>query len=84
MTEPRIDDQLVIYGRTFTSRLLLGTARYKSPSVLENAIRAADPAMLTVSLRRQVAGSPDSGQSFWNLLRETQRTGKMVFHQIGY
>src|SRR6202040_4173766 len=75
MTERRIDDQLVIYGRTFTSRLLLGTSRYESPSLLENAIRAADPAMLTVSLRRQVAGSsPDSGQSFWNLLRETQRT----------
>jgi thiazole synthase len=75
MTERRIDDQLVIYGRTFTSRLLLGTSRYESPSLLENAIRAADPAMITVSLRRQVAGSsPDSGQSFWNLLRETQRT----------
>jgi thiazole synthase len=74
MTERRIDDQLVIYGRRFSSRLLLGTARYESPSLLDNAIRAADPAMLTVSLRRQVAGSPDSGQSFWNLLRETQRT----------
>jgi thiazole synthase len=74
MSERQIDDQLVIYGRRFSSRLLLGTARYESPSLLDNAIRAADPAMLTVSLRRQVAGSPDSGQSFWNLLRETQRT----------
>jgi len=74
VTERPIDDQLVIYGRRFSSRLLLGTARYESPSLLDNAIRAADPAMLTVSLRRQVAGSPDSGQSFWNLLRETQRT----------
>jgi thiazole synthase len=74
MKERQIDDQLVIYGRTFSSRLLLGTARYESPSLLDNAIRAADPAMLTVSLRRQVAGLPDSGQSFWNLLRETQRT----------
>jgi thiazole synthase len=74
MTERQIDDQLVIYGRRFSSRLLLGTARYESPSLLDNAIRAADPAMLTVSLRRQVADSPDSGQSFWNLLRETQRT----------
>jgi thiazole synthase len=74
MKERQIDDQLVIYGRRFSSRLLLGTARYESPSLLDNSIRAADPAMLTVSLRRQVAGSPDSGQSFWNLLRETQRT----------
>ena len=74
MKERQIDDQLVIYGRRFSSRLLLGTARYESPSLLDNAIRAADPAMLTVSLRRQAASSPDSGQSFWNLLRETQRT----------
>jgi thiazole synthase len=74
MSERPIDDQLVIYGRRFSSRLLLGTARYESPSLLDDAIRAADPAMLTVSLRRQVAGSADSGQSFWNLLRETQKT----------
>jgi len=74
MKERQIDDQLVIYGRRFSSRLLLGTARYESPSLLDDAIRAADPAMLTVSLRRQVAGSADSGQSFWNLLRETKRT----------
>jgi thiazole synthase len=74
MSERQIHDQLVLYGRRFSSRLLLGTARYESPSLLDNAIRAADPAMLTVSLRRQVAGSPDSGQSFWNLLGETKRT----------
>jgi thiazole synthase len=74
MSERETDDRLVIYGRKFSSRLLLGTARYESPSLLYDAIRAADPAMLTVSLRRQIAGSADSGQSFWNLLRETQRT----------
>ncbi len=68
-----IEDQLTLYGQTFTSRLLLGTARYDSPSLLADAICAADPAMLTVSLRRQLSGSKDSGQAFWNLLRETQR-----------
>jgi thiazole synthase len=67
------EDQLTLYGQSFTSRLLLGTARYDSPSLLAAAICAADPAMLTVSLRRQLSGSKDSGQSFWNLLRETQR-----------
>jgi thiazole synthase len=29
--------------------------------------------MLTVSVRRQLSGSKDSGQSFWNLLRDTRR-----------
>jgi thiazole synthase len=33
----------------------------------------ADPAMLTVSLRRQMSSSKESGQSFWNLLRESHR-----------
>jgi thiazole synthase len=69
-----MQDNLRFYDQSFASRLLLGTARYDSPSLLSEAIRAADPAMLTVSLRRQLSGSRDSGQSFWNLLRETQRT----------
>ena len=68
-----MEDRLTLYGQSFTSRLLLGTARYDSPSLLAAAICAADPAMLTVSLRRQLSGSKDSGQFFWNLLRETQR-----------
>src|SRR5258705_1513272 len=74
MRGQEMDDQLVLYGRIFTSRLLLGTARYESPRQLTEAISAADPAMLTVSLRRQLAASKESGQSFWNLLRETRRT----------
>jgi thiazole synthase len=69
----KVEDQLTLYGQSFTSRLLLGTARYDSPSLLADAICAADPAMLTVSLRRQLSGSRDSGRSFWNLVRETQR-----------
>lgn len=68
------EGQLVLYGQKFSSRLLLGTARYESPSLLTEAIGAADPAMITVSLRRQLSASKDSGQSFWDLLRETQRT----------
>jgi thiazole synthase len=73
MDSTRMEDQLTLYGQSFSSRLLLGTARYDSPSVLVDAISAADPAMLTVSLRRQISGPKESGQSFWNLLRETQR-----------
>jgi len=69
----KVEDQLTLYGQSFTSRLLLGTARYDSPSLLADAICAAEPAMLTVSVRRELSGSKDSGQSFWNLLRETQR-----------
>jgi thiazole synthase len=73
MQERRDKDQLTLYGHSFASRLLLGTARYDSPSLLAEAIAAAEPAMLTVSLRRQVSGSTESGQAFWNLLRKTGR-----------
>jgi thiazole synthase len=73
MDSTKMEDQLTLYGQSFSSRLLLGTARYDSPSVLVDAISAADPAMLTVSLRRQISGPKESGQSFWNLLRETRR-----------
>jgi len=63
-------DPLTLYGQTFESRLLLGTARYPSPTTLEASIRQARPAMLTASLRRQTAHA-GSGQDndFWALLQ---------------
>ena len=69
-----MEDQLTLYGQSFPSRLILGTARYESPAQLANAIRRANPAMLTVSLRRQLPGKKEAGQAFWNLLRETGKT----------
>ena len=67
------DDPLVLYGQSFNSRLLLGTSRYPSPSVLEAAVKASKPAMLTASLRRQNL-SPESARatdnSFWDMLRQ--------------
>ena len=62
MDGPQMEDQLNLYGQRFSSRLLLGTARYDSPSLLADAISTADPAMLTVSLRRQISGSKEGGQ----------------------
>jgi len=73
MGQRETDDPLVLYGNRFPSRLLLGTARYESPCQLADAIAVADPAMLTVSVRRQLSASQDSGQAFWDLLRETGR-----------
>jgi thiazole synthase len=69
-----MEDTLTLYGHSFQSRLILGTARYESPSLLAEAIRVADPAMLTVSLRHQLSGREDAGEAFWSLLRETGKT----------
>jgi thiazole synthase len=60
-------DELVLYGQRFNSRLLLGTSRYPSPHVLEQAVLAAKPAMLTASLRRQSTFAEHS-KTFWDLL----------------
>jgi thiazole synthase len=73
MKSQEVKDELTLYGLRFGSRLLLGTSGYESPRQLADAIWAADPAMLTVSLRRQLPGAKDAGQAFWNLLRETHR-----------
>lgn len=64
------DDALILYGHRFPSRLLLGTARYPSPAVLQAAVQRARPAMVTASLRRQGANAGETGASFWELLRQ--------------
>lgn len=63
-------DPLVLYGESFSSRLLLGTARYPSPSILQAAVLRARPAMLTASLRRQNLASADTANRFWQMLTE--------------
>lgn len=65
------NDPLILYGTEFPSRLLLGTARYPSPKILEQAVQAASPCLLTVSLRRQAAAHNEiGGQAFWDLLNQ--------------
>ena len=60
---------LQLYGTGVRSRLLLGTARYPSPAVLTEAVRASRAEIVTVSLRRE-SGGERSGQAFWSLIRE--------------
>ena len=60
---------LQLYGTSVRSRLLLGTARYPSPAVLTEAVRASGAEIVTVSLRRE-SGGERSGQAFWSLIRE--------------
>ena len=69
MNPPSNPDSLVLYGHTFNSRLMLGTARYPSPAVMESAVRQAQPAMITTSLRRQNTMSAEAGNAFWELLK---------------
>src|SRR4026207_286201 len=45
-------DPLVIAGRTFRSRLVVGTGKYPSNAVMADAHRAAGTDMVTVAVRR--------------------------------
>jgi thiazole synthase len=62
-------DPLTFYGITLSSRLLLGTAQYPSPSVLTESVRASQAGIVTVSLRRE-SGAQRSGQTFWQMIRD--------------
>lgn len=57
------------YGQDVVSPLMLGTAQYPSPEILRDAVRAAQPGIVTVSLRRESAGER-AGQAFWSLIQE--------------
>lgn len=55
------------YGVTLDTPLMLGTARYPSPAILTEALRASGASVATVSLRRETA----AGEDFRALIRES-------------
>ena len=64
--------------KEINSRLLIGSALYPSPNIMQDAIRAAKSDVVTVSLRRQLAGQASQqahtqgGYQFWQMLRELE------------
>ena len=60
---------LDLYGQTFSSRLLIGTARYPSLDVMREAVKTSRAEIVTVSVRRENAGGKE-GDAFWNAIRE--------------
>src|SRR6201998_3048772 len=64
---------LNFYSKTFSSRLLIGTALFPSPAIMQGAIRASGAQIVTVSLRREAAGGK-TGDAFWKLIRELDVT----------
>jgi thiazole synthase len=60
---------VAFYGENVSSRLLIGTALYPSPAIMQQAIRASGADLVTVSVRRETAGGK-TGDAFWSLIRE--------------
>ncbi len=54
------------YGVDLPNPLMLGTAQYPSPTILEQAFRDSGAGVATVSLRRESG----AGQTFWQMIRD--------------
>ena len=69
------DDPLVIAGRTFRSRLMVGTGKFPSAKALRDAIGASGSEIVTVALRRVDLDSPDDEGILSAVDREKQLIG---------
>ena len=67
------NDQLVIAGKSFGSRLIVGTGKYKDVAETERAIDASGAELVTVALRR-VDLNDRSGGSLMSLLQRKSWT----------
>ena len=59
MTDPKADDKpLIIAGKTFRSRLMLGTGKYRNADEMNAALEASGCEIVTVALRRIDLNAP--------------------------
>ncbi|MEX2158753.1 MAG: thiazole synthase [Dehalococcoidia bacterium] len=54
-----MEDELIIAGRRFRSRLILGTGKYASPELCKAALDASGCEIVTVAIRRLDLDNPD-------------------------
>lgn len=73
MSTPVSNDSLVIAGKSFQSRLIVGTGKYKDVAETERAIDASGAEIVTVALRR-VDLNDRSGGSLMSLLQKKSWT----------
>jgi thiazole synthase len=52
-------DALIISGRSFASRLLVGTGKFSGPDIMRSAIEASGTEIVTVALRRVDLNTPN-------------------------
>jgi len=66
-----------VYGQRLDSRFLIGSAGYPSPEVLAQAIEASGAQVVTVGLKREVAGgvAPRGGEAVGRLREVCAATG---------
>jgi thiazole synthase len=65
-------DPLVIAGRSFSSRLMIGTGKFSSADVLREVVEASGAEIVTVAMRRVDLATPDQGSILSALDRSKQ------------
>ncbi|MDO9311537.1 MAG: thiazole synthase, partial [Nitrosomonas sp.] len=67
-------DNLVIAGKTYTSRLLVGTGKYKDFSETRAAVEASGAEIITVAIRRTNIGQNSNEPNLLDVLPPSQYT----------
>jgi thiazole synthase len=67
-SKPAAETGLSFYGVPLASRLLLGTSRYPSPQIMQEAVLASGAGVVTVSLRREQARGR-TGERFMDMVK---------------
>ena len=63
-----VDDPLVIAGRTYRSRLLVGTGKYRDFGETRDAVVASGAEIVTVAIRRTNIGQEQGAASLLDVL----------------
>lgn len=72
-------DRFSIGGETLESRLLIGTAMYDSPSIMQASIQQSASQIMTVSLRRQLAkNEAQDNPVFWQFLQDFKQDNRFL------
>lgn len=74
MTVPAFDDALIIAGRSFRSRLLLGTGKYRDLQETKQAVEASGAEIITVAIRRTNIGQHRDEPNLLDVLPPTRYT----------
>ena len=68
------DDSFIIAGKTFTSRLLVGTGKYKDLDETKNAVSASGAQIVTVAIRRTNIGQDKDQPNLLDVLPQEKYT----------
>jgi len=74
MNTNKMDDNLVIAGKNYHSRLLLGTGKYKDFAETKAAVEASGAEIITIAIRRSNIGQNPNEPSLLEILPPSKYT----------